>query len=75
MKNAKTIGGIGQALLVLGSALYVLELLPQFEFKGLVPIVGIVYIVALVLMLIGFIGNKEERMAKKAEKAAKRQAK
>jgi len=75
MKHAKTIGGIGQALLVLGSALYVLELLPQFEFKGLVTIVSIVYAAALLLMLIGFIGTKEERKAKREQKKAQKAAK
>ena len=73
MKNAKLIGNIGQLLLVIGSALYVVELLPQ-QVPGLVTIISIVYAVSLVLMLIGWIGTKEERKAKKAAKKAERQA-
>ena len=67
MKHANTIFGIGQALMVLGSALYVVELMPR-QFPGLVTIISVVYAVSLILMLIGWIGTKEERKAKKAQK-------
>ena len=70
MKNAKKIGDIGQALLVLGSALYIVELMP-----GLVAVISIVYAAALILMLIGWIGSREERQAKKAAKKAEKAAK
>lgn len=75
MKNAKTIGNIGQLLLVIGSALYVVELLP-WQVSGLIGVISAVYALSLILMLIG---TKEERKAekarKKAEKAAAKEAK
>lgn len=74
MKNAKKIGDIGQALLVLGSALYIVELMPQ-QVPGLVAVISIVYAAALILMLIGWIGSREERQAKKAAKKAEKAAK
>lgn len=74
MKNAKKIGDIGQVLLVLGSALYVVELMPR-QVPGLVAVISIVYAAALILMLIGWIGAKEERQAKKAAKKAEKAAK
>lgn len=74
MKHAHMIGGIGEALLVLGSALYVVELLPNMMVPGLVPIISAVYAVALILMLISFIGTKEERKLKKEKKKAQKAA-
>ena len=74
MKNAKKIGDIGQVLLVLGSALYVVELMPR-QVPGLVAVISIVYAAALILMLIGWIGSKEERQAKKAARKAEKAAK
>ncbi len=73
MKHANTIFGIGQALLVLGSALYVVELMPR-QIPGLVTVISIIYAAALILMLIGWIGTKEERKAKKAQKKAEKAA-
>lgn len=78
MKNAKTIGNIGQLLLVLGSALYVVELLP-WSISGLVGAISVIYAISLILLAIGWVGTKEERKAekarRKAEKAAAKEAK
>ena len=68
MKNAKKIGDIGQLLMILGSAMYLIELL----FMKLEPFTGViaaVYAVAMVLMLIGWIGTKDERKAAKEAQA------
>ena len=74
MKHAHMIGGIGEALLVLGSALYVVELLPNMMVPGLVPIITVVYAISLVLLLISFIGTKEERRLKREKKKAQKAA-
>lgn len=73
MKHANTIFDIGQILLVLGSALYVVELMPRV-IPGLVTIISIIYAVALILMLIGWIGTREERKARKAQRKAEKAA-
>ena len=65
MKNAKMIFNIGQVLLVLGSALYLAELMSMGKLVLTLPI-SCIYVVALVMMLIGWIGTKEERKAAKA---------
>lgn len=71
MKNAKKIWDIGQLLLILGSILYVVELL-TCDSWAFIMVISAVYAVSLVLMLIGWIGTKDERRAaKEAEKAAK----
>lgn len=71
MKNAKKIRNIGDVLLVIGSLMYIYELLVK-ETKGLTIAICCVYAVSVVLMLIGWFGTKEERMAEKeAEKAEK----
>lgn len=76
MKNAKKIGAIGRLIMVLGSVLYLLELL-LLKTEALTALISAVYAVSLVLMLIGWIGTKDERKAAKevqkqdqAEKAA-----
>lgn len=78
MKNTKKIGNVGQLLMILGSALYLLELL-VFKTEAYNTVISVLYILALILMLIGWIGTKEERKAekarKKAEKAAAKEAK
>lgn len=77
MKNARKIKGIGELLLILGSALYVVELLASDGWSLTLPICC-VYVVALVLMGIGWYGTKDERRAAKeaakAEKAKKKEA-
>ena len=77
MKNAKKIGNIGTLLMILGSALYVVELLLGDNWTFTLAI-SAVYAVALVLMFIGWVGTKDERRAAKeaakAEKAAKKEA-
>ena len=65
MKNAMNIYNIGQLLLVLGSALYVVELVAYESWTFTLAICG-VYAVALILMLIGWCGTREERAARKA---------
>jgi len=76
MKNAKKIKGIGELLMILGSAMYVFELVASDSWTLTLPI-SCIYVVALVLMGIGFAGTKEERRAAreaaKAEKAKKRE--
>ena len=75
MKNAKKIKGIGELLMILGSAMYVLELVASDGWTLTLPI-SCVYIAALVLMGIGWYGMKDERRAaKEAAKAEKAQKK
>lgn len=74
MKNAKKIYDIGQLLIVLGSILYVVELLTCDSWKNTLCIAG-VYVVALVLTLIGWCGTKEERQAQKAQEKAEKEQK
>lgn len=73
MKNAKKIYNIGEVLLVLGSAMYLAELMSMGKLVLTLPI-SCVYVVALVLMLIGRIGTKEERRAAKAAAKADKEA-
>lgn len=72
MKHAKTIGDIGSILMVLGSILYLVDILSAVIIPGVQIILCCVYGAALVLMLIGHIGTREERKARKAEKKAAR---
>ena len=68
MKDTKTVkkmGLIGRILLVLGSALYVAELL-GLETKTLTLVICGIYAVALILMLIEWVATRNERRAKKA---------
>ena len=74
MKNAKKLKGIGELLMILGSAMYVLELVASSGWSLTLPI-SCVYAAALILMGIGWYGMKDERLAAKeaakAEKAKK----
>ena len=73
MKNAKKIKGIGELLMILGSAMYVLELVASNGWSLTLPI-SCVYVVSVVLMGIGWYGMKDERRAaKSAEKAEEEQ--
>lgn len=72
MKNAKLMGNIGQLLMILGSALYLAELV-WLKTEALTAFISIIYAVALVLMLIGWIGTKDVRKAAK-EAAARKKA-
>ena len=78
MKNAAKIFDIGQLIMILGSALYVVEL-TIVENAALTAAITVIYAIALVLILIGWIGTKDERKAekekKKQEEAAKKAAK
>ena len=67
MKAAKTMSIIGRILLVLGSALYVAELLGM-ETKTLTLVICGIYAVALILMLVEWIATRDERRARKAAK-------
>ena len=69
MKNAAKIFDIGQLLMVLGSALYLVELV-AVEHPALTMVITVIYAISLVLILIGWIGTRDER---KAEKEKKRQ--
>lgn len=73
MKNGKLIGAIGQALLVLGSAMYVFEMACLDTDLLLLPI-SCVYAVSLVLMFIGWLGTKDERRAAKQQAKEARKA-
>lgn len=73
MKNAKKIWNIGQAILVLGSILYVVELLTM-ESAAFTMAITAVYAVSLVLMIIGWIGTKDERRAAKEAARAEKEA-
>ena len=78
MKNAAKIFDIGQLIMILGSALYLVEL-TIVESAALTAAITVIYVISLVLILIGWIGTKDERKAEKArrkqEEAAKRAAK
>ncbi len=78
MKNAKKIYDIGQLLMVLGSVMYLVELLTM-DNPTLTMAIAMIYVISLVLILIGWIGTKDERKAekerKKQEEAAKKAAK
>ena len=65
MKNEMKIYNIGQLLLVLGSALYVVDLVAYESWTFTLAICG-ASAVALILMLIGWCGTREERAARKA---------
>ena len=77
MKNAAKIFDVGQLMLVLGSLLYVVELI-KFESPALTTVIAVIYAISLVLILIGWIGTKDERKAekerRKQEEAAKKAA-
>ena len=73
MKNARKIYDIGQVILVIGSLMYLVELMSKGALVLTLPITC-VYAVALVLMLIGWIGTKDERKAAKAAKKAAKKA-
>ena len=76
MKNAMKIYNLGQGIMVVGSVLYLAELLMQRESAGMTTAIAVIYIVALVLIGIGWLGTGEERKAekerKKQEEAAKK---
>lgn len=74
MKNAKLIGDIGRLVLILGSAMYVLELL-WVETTAMTVAISCVYAVALVLMFIGWIGTRDERRAAKEAARAEKENK
>lgn len=73
MKNAKKIFNIGQLILVLGSILYVVELLTH-ESWGFTMGITAVYVVSLVLILIGWIGTRDERRAAREAAKAEKEA-
>lgn len=78
MKGAMKIYNAGQWIMILGSALYVVELF-TIESKAMTLAITAIYAAALILMLIGWIGTKDERKAEKGkrkqEEAAKKAAK
>ena len=78
MKNAAKIFDIGQLIMILGSALYLVEL-TIVESAALTAAITVIYAIALVLIRIGWIGKKDERKAekerRKQEEAAKKAAK
>ena len=81
MRNMMKIYILGQAIMVVGSVMYLVELFTT-ETPALTLAITVIYIVSLVLMLIGWLGTKEERAAEKErrkqeaeeKKAAKRAA-
>lgn len=66
MKNAEKIFNIGQLIMILGSVLYLAELL-RYESDVLTLIIAVIYVVALVLMGIGWIGTRDQRKALKEQ--------
>lgn len=70
MKNAKKIGNIGQLLMILGSAMYLAELV-WLKTEMLTGVISAIYAVALVLMFIGWIGTRKERKAEQDDEAGK----
>ena len=79
MKNAMKIYNLGQGIMVVGSILYLAELLTQRESAAMTAVIAVIYIISLVLIAIGWLGTGEERKAekerKKQEEAAKKAAK
>lgn len=73
MKNAKKIYGAGQLVLIVGSLMYLVELLYYESWPFTLFICG-VYAAALVLLAIGWIGTREERQAQKARERAEKAA-
>ena len=71
MNNAKKIYNIGEWIMVLGSLIYLIELLTQEQFNLTLPI-SIIYIISVVMIVIGFIGTKDERKAEKARLKAEK---
>ena len=74
MKNAKKIYDIGQWILIIGSLLYVVELV-TLESKAMTLAITLIYLVSLVLILIGWLGTAEERKAEKERKKQEAAAK
>ena len=78
MKNAAKIYDIGQLMLILGSALYLVQLI-LLDSPNLTVVIAVIYAISLVLLLIGWIGTRDERKAekerKKQEEAARKAAK
>ena len=77
MKNAAKIFDYGQLLMILGSALYLIELI-LVENPMLTMAITVIYVVSLIFILIGWIGTKDARKAekerKKQEEAARKAA-
>lgn len=78
MKNAMKLYNLGQALMVLGSALYLVEIF-TLERKWLTAAITVIYIVSLILLAIGWLGTRDERRAERErerqEEAARKAAK
>lgn len=77
MKNAKKIGGIGQLSMIVGSLLYLIQLVADMRglvIPGLMIVITLLYAVAIVLMVIGRIGTRGERRAAKQAKAMEKNA-
>lgn len=73
MKNAEKIFNIGQLLMILGSILYLVELV-VLRSEALTLPIAIVYIISMVLMLIGWIGTRDERRARKEQQKREAEA-
>lgn len=73
LKSAKKIYNIGELILVIGSALYLVDLLTKERFGLTLPI-SIIYAVAVVLIVIGWVGTRDERREEKAKLKAEKRA-
>ena len=73
MKIAEKIFNIGQLLMILGSILYLVELV-VLRSEALTLPIAIVYIISMVLMLIGWIGTRDARKARKEQQKREAEA-
>ena len=67
MKNAMKIYNFGQLLMVLGSALYIVELF-TIESRAMTLAITAIYLVSLLLTAIGYLGTGEQRRAEKEQR-------
>lgn len=74
LEKAHKFSGIGQIILVIGSLMYVAELV-GYGSKALTLALCVVYGISIVFMLIGWFGTKEERKAQKEKEKAQKAAK
>lgn len=73
LKSAKKIYEIGQWIMVIGSAVYLFEMLTQERYNLILPI-SIIYIISVIMLVIGWFGTKDERREEKARLKAEKQA-
>ena len=77
MKNAEKIFNIGQWIMILGSAIFAVDLIYDMlrhQSLHLTPPIAIIYIISIVLMLIGWFGGRDARRAQKEQQKREKNA-